>query len=383
MKNNTAQYDYIILGAGCAGLSLLRRILKTPDLAEKKILLVDKKSTIINDRTWSFWEKEAGFFESIVHKKWEQLLFKSDHFSAKLEVDDYQYKMIKGIDFYNDCFNEISLHSNVQIIYDDIISFSSKQIMLANTIVECGNAIVFNSTYKQLPQQKNKHYLLQHFKGRVIETAQPFFDVETATLMDFRVHQQYGTAFVYIMPFSATSALIEYTLFSAKLLPDQQYDIELNDYILNVLQLKQHTIIREEFGVIPMTNAVFPSVEQGVFNIGTAGGQTKASSGYTFQFIQKQSAHIVAQLLQNKQPITLTSFFEKRFKLYDSTLLSILSNQQLGGADFFSELYQHNTAATIFKFLDNETSLKEEIKIMSTVPNKWLFTKTAIGEIFK
>jgi lycopene beta-cyclase len=382
LQHNPATYDYIILGAGCAGLSLLMRILKTPELAEKRILLIDKRVEITNDRTWSFWEKEPGFFENIVHKKWKQLLFESDHFSAKLEVGAYQYKMIRGIDFYNECFAEIAHHKNVEIIYDDIISFSSAQIKLTNTVIDCGHAIVFNSTYKQLPQQKNKYYLLQHFKGRVIETEQPFFDAETATLMDFRVHQQHGTAFVYIMPFSATAALIEYTLFSPVLLPEKQYDAELNDYILNVLHLKQHTTVREEFGIIPMTNAVFPIMEHGVFNIGTAGGQTKASSGYTFQFIQKQSAHIISQLLQNKQTIVSASFYNRRFKLYDSTLLNILFNGKLGGADFFAQLYQRNTAAAIFKFLDNETSLAEEIKIMNTVP-KWLFTKTAISEMFK
>lgn len=382
MQSNQAKYDYIILGAGCAGLSLLMRILKTNGLAEKKILLIDKRVAVTNDRTWSFWEKESGFFENIVHKKWKQLLFESDHFSAKLKAGAYQYKMIRGIDFYTDCFAEITHHPNVEIIYDEIISFSSTQIKLTNAVIECGHAIVFNSTYKLLPQQKNKYYLLQHFKGRIIETTHPYFDVETATLMDFRVHQKYGTAFVYIMPFSSTTALIEYTLFSPTLLPEKQYDVELNNYILNVLQLKQYTINREEFGIIPMTNAVFPTMEHGVFNIGTAGGQTKASSGYTFQFIQKQSAHIVAQLLQNKQPIVSTSFYNKRFKLYDSTLLNILSNGQLGGAEFFSQLYRRNTAAAIFKFLDNETSLAEEIKIMNTVP-KWLFTKTAISEMFK
>lgn len=357
------------------------RILATPELTNKKILLIDKKPKTDNDRTWCFWEKEAGFFDSIVQNKWKQLLFKSDHFSATLDISSYQYKMIRGLDFYNYCFQQISQHSNVEIMYDAIVAFSSKKITLVNSQIECGKAIVFNTTYTALPQQKNKYYLLQHFKGRIIQTAQPFFDVETATLMDFRVHQRHGTAFVYTMPLSPVKALVEYTLFTPALLPPAQYDVELNDYISNTLQLKNYSLIEEEVGVIPMTNAVFPVMQDGVYNIGTAGGQTKPSTGYTFQFIQKQSAFIVAQLVQNKKPVLPIGFFD-RFKLYDSTLLNILVNKQLSGADFFSKLYQRNTAASIFKFLDNETSFAEELKIMNTVP-RWLFTKTAISEMLK
>lgn len=381
LQRKPSTYDYIILGAGCAGLSLLMRFLQTPELVHKKILLIDKQPKITNNRTWCFWEKESGFFDSIVYKKWSHLLFASNDVATSLSIEPYAYKMIRGIDLYNYCFEEISKYPNVEVIYEEILQFTSEKITLATEEIACGNAIVFNSTYKNLPQQKNKHYLLQHFKGKIIETAAPFFDETKATLMDFRVHQNYGTAFVYIMPLSPVKALIEYTLFTAALLKPAQYETELNDYINNTLQIEKYTVIEEEFGVIPMTNAVFAVVENGVYNIGTAGGQTKASTGYTFQFIQKQAAAIVALLLENKKPFVATDFFKKRFKFYDSTLLNLLINEHLDGADFFSTLYKNNSAAAIFKFLDNETSLAEELKIMNTAP-RWLFTKAAFKEIF-
>lgn len=381
MQSRSATYDYIILGAGCAGLSLLMRFLQTRELADKKILLIDKEPKITNNRTWCFWEKKAGFFDSIVYKKWGHLLFACNNGVTSLSMEPYTYKMIRGIDFYKYCFTEISKHPNVEIIYEELLHFSSEKITLVSGEIICGNAIVFNSTYKNLPEQKNKHYLLQHFKGRVIETKEPFFDEKKATLMDFRVHQKHGTAFVYIMPLSPFKALIEYTLFTAALLQPEQYETELNSYIHDTLQIEKYAVIEEEFGVIPMTNAVFPVVEKGVYNIGTAGGQTKASTGYTFQFIQKQAEAIVALLLKSKQPIVVPDFFKKRFKFYDSTLLNLLTNEHLVGADFFSTLYKNNSAAAIFKFLDNETSLTEELKIMNTAP-RWLFTKAAFKEIF-
>lgn len=356
------------------------RLLQAPTLADKKILLIDKAPKNTNDRTWCFWEKEAGFFDAIVHKQWQQLDFVGPSIHLPLSIAPYQYKMIRGIDFYQHCFAIIAQQANVEVIYEEIISFSAQKIILASQEINCAEAIVFNSTYAALPQQANKHYLLQHFKGLVIETPQPFFDADKATLMDFNTSQQHGTAFVYTMPLSPTKALVEYTLFTKKLLRPEQYDAALKHHIANNLGLSNYAIVEEEFGVIPMTNASFDAVKNGVYQLGTAGGQTKASTGYTFQFIQKQSEAIVAQLVQDKKPLASASFLDKRFALYDSTLLNILSNEKWAATEFFTRLYQHNAASAIFKFLDNETALAEEWRIMNTLP-RWLFTKSAIREI--
>jgi lycopene beta-cyclase len=89
------QYDYIIAGAGCAGLSLLVRVLQSGKFGDKKILLIDKKHKEENDRTWCFWEKGDGFFENIVHRKWEKIWFHGKDFSSRFEILPYRYKMVR------------------------------------------------------------------------------------------------------------------------------------------------------------------------------------------------------------------------------------------------------------------------------------------------
>lgn len=106
--------------------------------------------------------------------------------------------------------------------------------------------------------------------------------------MDFRVSQEEGTTFVYVMPLSPTQALVEYTLFTERLLTQDQYNAGLKNYIESFLQTNEYKVLEEEFGVIPMTDLVFPEVEGNIIHLGTAGGQTKPSSGYTFRFIQKR-----------------------------------------------------------------------------------------------
>jgi lycopene beta-cyclase len=131
-----------------------------------------------------------------------------------------------------------------------------------------------------------------------------------------------------------------------------------------------------------MTDVAFVKQIGRVINIGTAGGQTKASTGYTFQFIQKHSEKLVAELLQYGYPKNEESRREKRFKVYDSTLLNILSNNKLPGDKIFADLFKKNPVDRVLRFLDNETTLEDEINVMGTLPQS-AFMKAALREIFK
>ncbi|MBC7830098.1 MAG: lycopene cyclase [Chitinophagaceae bacterium] len=364
------KYDFIILGSGAAGLSLLMRMIASSHFNNKKILLIDRDIKNKNDRTWCFWENKDGFFDHIVYKKWSQLSFYGESPNAALDIHPYQYKMIRGIDFYNYCFERIKQCPNIDIKYGELKSVVHETekitICLEEEELHCTPAIIFNSIYKPSDPSKKKIQLLQHFKGWLIETDSPYFVEEQATLMDFRVHQRYGTSFVYVLPVSDKRALVEYTLFTPQTLEPRQYDTELKDYIGRFLKLDKFTIAEQEFGIIPMTNERFHFYQSGMYYIGIAGGQTKASTGYTFQFIQKQSQHIVDSLVQN-QSLSLIPTSSRRFHFYDSVLLQLLATKKLGGKEIFSRLFQRNKASRIFKFLDNETSLKEELSLISTL----------------
>jgi lycopene beta-cyclase len=374
------QYDYIIAGAGCAGLSFLTRLLQTGKFNDKKILLIDKAPKNTNDRTWCFWEKKPGYFESIVYHSWDQLWFHGSNHSALHHIHPYRYKMIRGGDFYKHCFFIISHYPNVEIVYDTIHEIKGAQVKAGNEIYEA--EYIFNSIIFEKPTLSNKQfYLLQHFKGWVIETASPAFDSAQATLMDFRVPQDHGTTFVYVMPFSTTKALVEYTLVSERLLQQDAYDAGLKDYLHRLLNIIEYSVLHEEFGSIPMTNYPFRGSEGHIIHMGTAGRQTRPSSGYTFQFIQKQSSALVNSLLGKGIPLTANGFSQKRAHWYDGTLLRIFSQGSLPGHTVFSTLFQRNMATDIFQFLDNETSFLKEMKIISVLPKR-VFVKAALQQVF-
>jgi len=359
------------------------RMLKSEKFSGKKILLVDKEAKTKNDRTWCFWEKQDGFFESIVHKKWDTISFLSDSFSSDMNIAPYKYKMIRSIDFYQHCFSEIKQKKNIDILYGEItqalIHKEKITIHVNGEELHLDNAIIFNSILPKEPNTPGIINLLQHFKGWVIETSQAAFDLTKAIFMDFRVGQKGDTTFAYLLPLSTTKALVEYTMFSKEIVEDAVYEAELKNYIENILGLKEYRIIEKEFGVIPMTNRKFSFYESDHYNIGTAGGQTKASSGYTFQFIQKQSQIIVGSLIKGsslKQIPTTT----KRFRFYDNTLLHILYHRKLQGKDIFTRMFAKNDPIQVLKFLDNESTLTEELKIISTLQT-FPFLKAALKQI--
>jgi lycopene beta-cyclase len=379
------KYDFIIAGSGCAGLSLLYRILQEPTLQNKSILIIDKDNKNSNDRTWCFWEKKEGIFESIVHAKWNTLEFLSTSFEEKLNLGAYTYKMIQGIDFYNFVINLAKKFSNVTFLQESIVSITSDEnsasIKTTNKTY-LGN-IIFNSTAIFNPKITADNSLLQHFKGWVIKTETPFFNPKIGRLMDFRVSQTNGTTFMYVLPTSTTEALIEYTLFTPMVLEKETYDTALKKYIKEELKIENYSISHEEFGVIPMSLAKFKkNPGKNIINIGTAGGFTKASSGYTFQFIQKDVGEIVARLKLNKNLNINTSFENKLYSWYDRTLIDVLLSKKLTGAEIFSEIFQKNSPEKILAFLGNESTLLEDITIMTSLPIK-PFLSSGVKQLLK
>lgn len=131
-----------------------------------------------------------------------------------------------------------------------------------------------------------------------------------------------------------------------------------------------------------MTNMKFIKNVGRVINIGTAGGQTKGSSGYTFQFIQKHTEKLVSSLLQFGYPKDEESFIEKRFKLYDTIFLNVLHNNKTAGDKIFAALFEKNPADRVLRFLDNESVLEDEINLIGTLP-VGMFMKAGLQEMFK
>ena len=367
------KYDFIIAGGGLAGLSLAYYMNQTI-LREKSILIIDQDTKTKNDRTWCFWEKDnQSPFDAIVHRKWQKVYFHGTDFSDALDLGDYSYKWLKGIDFYN--FVKTDLLNNPGITFVNERIERLKDTPAGGFIITTENQYlgdyVFDSIKPLKLDLEDCHNMLQHFKGWEIVTERPVFDPSCPTMMDYRVEQRgTGVRFMYVLPESPTRAMVEYTVFSDKLLSPTEYDIELHSYLRKFLNIEKFNIEHEEFGVIPMTDEPTPEyVGDHIIRIGTAGGYVKASTGYAFQRTQRFTQALVRNLLTGEKPVYPKKTLSQRFKsLLDSTLLNVLLENRASGKDIFTALYKKNPTPLLFAFLDEDTTFREDLRIMTTVP---------------
>jgi lycopene beta-cyclase len=355
------------------------RMLDHPFFADKSILLVDKGPKTKNDRTWCFWEKEPGYFESIIHHCWPELWVRHPLGDKPLQLGGYSYKMIRSADFYRYCFKKISSATQVKVLYGQIQAMDTAAgTLTVDGVVYTAGSYIFSSIMPEPPQLRpNDIYLLQHFKGWLIETPHEVFNPQSADLMNFRVTQQYGCAFMYLLPVTPRKALVEFTLFTANVLTHEQYDEALQLFIAHNLGLTNYKIAEVEKGEIPMTTYRFAPAQGKVIFTGTAGGQTKASTGYTFQGIQRHSKALVQALARGMHPAG-AGRQPWRFTMYDNTLLRVLHEGKMPGDVIFHRLFQKNSGAAVLDFLDNRSGLVQELGIMRSMPTL-LFGRAFIG----
>lgn len=361
-------YDFAIIGAGAAGLHLTLTMLDDVWFADKQILLLEKDNKATDDRTWSFWEKGIGKWDAIISKSWEKGYFNSSKKSIPLDLAPYKYKMLHAIDFYNYAKKRIAKTENILWIKEDVIEATSGEIVqITGQNGQYQAHHVFDSRIdKGFEKKEDKYYrVLQHFKGWVINTPEPVFNPEAFVIMDYQVKWQDSTSFTYVLPTSPTSAMIEFTLFNLEFIDYDEYDQLLDKYIREILKINNYSIQKVEYGVIPMSNYPFHQAnKKGITKIGTAGSWVKPSSGYAFKNIEKMAGKVVENIKNNRSPDK--GLIQSRFRWYDTLYLDVFSNRNELGEYIFETMFTKNSIQKIFKFLDEETTLMEELKIMNS-----------------
>ena len=291
--------------------------------------------------------------------------------------------MIRSSDFYNKIWSALKEKNNITFRKEDVQKISQEKEFVKVVSVQneyfsknVMNSILFTDNYKI---QTEYPVLQQHFVGFFVKTKKDFFDDSSATFMDFTIAQKGNTRFMYVLPFSKKEALFEYTLFSKELLPYADYRKGIEDY-LTEKDINDYQIIEKEQGSIPMTSYKFwKENSKNVINIGTAGGWSKASTGFTFKNIDRNTFKLVAHLKQQK---SLNTFHRNtRFWLYDLLLLDILSANNALGSAIFSRMFKNISPQKIFKFLDEKTTFKEDVLIFSKMPLR-LFSKALVKRLF-
>lgn len=374
-------YDFIIAGAGAAGLSLAYQLLRSP-LQDRSILIIDKSPKDQNDRTLCFWTNQPTIFDEIVYRSWNQLQFYGEHGQKQIELKDYYYKMIRGIDFYTFVQQKLAEQPHVtyrQSVVEQIVDGADAAYVTVDGETVSGTW-VFDSMFRptEFKHDPRPHrYLNLNFKGWEIETAEPAFDPETATLMDFRTAQEGETRFFYLLPLSERRALVEFTAFAPNRFNHSSYEQALKTYLETTLKLTNYRILSMENGVIPATDLPFArKLGAHVLTIGTRAGQVKPSTGYAFMRIQQDSAAIVQSLMQHGHPFEVATS-PRHYQLLDSLLLRIMQKYGERIKPIFTALFERNPIERIFRFLDEAATPGEILALTTSLPIR-MFLQTLV-----
>lgn len=374
-----ADADVVIVGGGAAGLSLAHRLCApAPGARRPSVIVVDAPRGPHSppERTWCYWEEPGGPYDSVLAASWQQLRVRGqDGAIISGRPAPLRYKMLRSRAFEALVDERLSGQGGcrrVEATVDSVTGTPAGAEVSGYT--SSGRRVglharwVFDSRPpKRLPPARTT--LLQHFRGWFVRTDQPAFDPQVADLMDFRTPQPArGLSFGYVLPLGPCEALVEYTEFSPAVLRTDDYDHALRGYTEDILRLGAFEIAAVEQGVIPMTDGRFPRrAGDSVFRIGTAGGATRPSTGYTFAAIQRQAAAVSQALLQHRDPLPPPPH-SARSRTMDAVLLRALDSGRMDGADFFTRLFREVPMERLLRFLDGRSRIREDFLIGLSTP---------------
>ena len=357
-----------------SGLSLAYYLTQCT-LKEESILIISQEELGFPKKTWCYWSDEAETFDKIAEKSWQHLWFHEANVTSHLlAIQPFTYSKISSATWVAYVVEELQKHPNVHFLKANIHQFS---------YAGCGSTVhtsrgefhatqkIFDSITPILCEPTNEKHVKQHFLGWVIKSHFPIFKDESAHLFDFRVAFEKECEFMYVLPTSNREALFEYTYFSGKIRSKEQYREKIKNYLLAYYNLTQdeYDLIEEEFGIIPMRPSQLPAqyLHDKIVRIGTSGGFVKPSTGYSFLRTQHLLSDLVKQLeTKNWNGLIIP---QNRFKNWlDKVLLQVLIDQNIAGNEVFEALFRKNHPQKMLRFLDEKTTWKEDLGIMTTVP---------------
>ena len=400
------EFDYIIIGGGCAGLSLAYELEINNKLKDKTLAIIEPRKEYKRDKTWSFWKVSSHNFEDCVKKSWPSFNVKNWHGKEiKHYINEYPYQAIDSSLFYKKTLNTLNKNKNISFFKN-------------TNDINLDKSFIFNSvtSFKKFKDDKENYW--QHFLGLEIETKKEInkydyfignnnYNTNEFTLMDFdtlpNVSQKSKEInFMYVLPLDKNKLFLETTWISKGGIPDDgikrapySYQIleqlrrwsiidnpflgsdeEVDDRIDKLMKgngSNEFKIIYKEFGAIPLFHPKNRRIKNQI-NIGSAGGMTRLSTGYTFLNIQEHSKYI----RENIENISKAKIFEqnKKYLFLDKIFMKVLEKNPEKMPEIFFNMFS-GSSRSIVKFLSNKSNMTEDLSIILKMP-KWIFIKELI-----
>ena len=361
------EFAVAIVGSGCAGLTLGHHLTET---GKGPIAIIDP-SVSRPDHTWGYWDdgsKDLALARNLTEATWRKWAIIGPSSKVLLKGDKFIYRAISSSRFEN---HLRATMPTVRHLRESVVSATRQNSSYLLETNE-GNYIHANSVFDSRTPSIPQGALLQHFVGWRICTKKSKLDPNTAILMDFRVPQNSGIHFMYLLPFGSNNVLIESTVISSQVLPVSWYNHQIKQYLSNIYSITDFNIIKRERGIIPLAR-LYTDDAFGI-PIGMRAGALRASSGYAFSQIQKQITEMVHgdKLDFAKPGCNATEAW------MDQVLLRVLRTTPKRAPELFMNIAKAIDGDTFARFMRGHGDLKGRMRIMSKLP-AGLFLKAALS----
>jgi len=357
----------LIIGGGCAGLSLARRLAESS--ASCPTIVIEPRTHYVDDRTWCFWGNQKQGIGFLPLHSWSWIGLSDGKSKVRRSVAQTPYQMLKSIDFYRDAVNRIAAGSDVELRLGTS-AYSSQSSASGGWKTETSDGPIWSEfvidTRPHLDTNADP-LLWQSFIGYEIECSLTNFDAETAELMQFLPAGPTSIDFVYVLPTSSTRALIEFTRISTRCAGAGELNRNLLDQIERLCGGHPYEIIRKEQGSIPMGLPTIPTVPSTLVRVGVTAGSARASSGYTFCRIQRWAEACSQTLLVGGQPIGPLP--DSRLLMFmDAVFLRVLKRHPELGPRLFMTMFRHVPAPRLLRFLTDSPSGIDALWLIACLP---------------
>ena len=366
----TIDYDAVIAGGGLSGLSLAAH-LAAGSWRDRAVLVVDDPASRPAAARWGSWVDTPGLLDAVAKHSWRRVWVHADGESHLVPLGGYRYQVVGRADLHREvrerlasCPRFVHRPGRVQAVRDRP---GAAEVVIDGELVRA--RWVFDSVGTPTTSKPPDARLA--FTGWDVHYAEPVFDPDTPTLLDFRTAPAGGARFVYVLPDDPYRALVEVTEFVPRhgQPPTQAARwAALDAYLVEVLNAGGYDIARTESATVPLRVRP-PARRTGrVLRIGAHGGLVKATTGYAYQRIQRDSEAIAASLARHEHPFDLPAP-RRRHRLLDALLLDVLDRDPAQLELAFARLFFANPAERVLRFLDERSDLRDELRIMASMPS--------------
>lgn len=369
-SNRLADYDLVILGGGCAGLSLAMRLAALGAQCPRT-LVIERRSAYTNDRTWCFWGESSKPVSHLIQHQWQSVTLRDGDRVVSVDCTAVPYQMITAEAFYREALSLIAASDRIDLETGVVLSSEPLKIdnkwNLATNQGLCRSAKLVDTRPPPQPEV-GAAMLWQSFYGCEIESNCDLFDAGCAELMHFTPGPAGLVNFNYLLPFSSRRALVEATVFGIEPMGRRQLESELQNALHRQTRGAAYRVLRTENGILPMggTRQRKPP-DASYVKAGLSAGAGRASTGYAFQRIQKWAGHCAQALSRGEFPANHPSD-PALLRALDYLFVSVLTSWPNAAPSLFLGLFEKTDTARMIRFLSDAGTLADYVAVAAALP---------------